>query len=137
MGTKKRFTYKAVLRGLLPYIVFVLVSIMLVNVEMVCIISSVAEKERKQGAEELEKYIKSVGGLQNGEEDFGQEDDLRAFFDLQRQYFESRLSADECPCAFVRRGIDRLEVFPISASGERGRPPYEWDGGYSLRESGG
>lgn len=91
MGTKKRFTYKAVLRRLLPYIVFVLLSVVLVDVEMVCIISSVAEKERKQGSEELEKYIKSVGGLQNGEEDFGQEDDLRAFFDLQRQYFESRL----------------------------------------------
>lgn len=91
MKKNKKFAYKAVLHGLLPYIIFVLVSVMLINVEMVYIISAVIEKEGKQGAEELEGYVESLGFLQEEEEGFDIEDELRAFLDLQRQYFRSSM----------------------------------------------
>lgn len=88
---EKNILKKTVLQGLLPYILFILVSVMLINVEMVYTISVVTEEERKQGTDGLEEYIGSRDSLQNRDEDSGEENDLQAFLDLQQQYFESSL----------------------------------------------
>ena len=91
MQKKKRFTYKAVLRGLLPYIIFVLVFVTLINVEMAYSISVVAEQERELGAGRVEEYIEALGLLQDEGGAFSGEHDLRTFLEMQRQCFESGL----------------------------------------------
>lgn len=91
MKKEKNYAARSVVHELLPYVIFVLIAILLINGGMIYTISAVMEKERKQGSVKLEEYVKSSGLAQNGEEEFPREKDLQAFLNFHRDYFENSL----------------------------------------------
>lgn len=91
---KKKLLSKAMMRELVPYIIFILFSVLLMNGGMLYVLAASVEREQAQGEIKLEKYVQDMGALGHGPEDAREKMEFLEFLDfinLHRQYYKASL----------------------------------------------
>ncbi len=85
---KKKLFSKAVIRELLPYCIFILFSILLMNGGMLYVLVASVEREQIHQEQQLEKYVEDMGVLGEAPEDIW---DLLDSIHRHLQYYEASL----------------------------------------------
>ena len=85
---KKKFFSKAIIGELLPYFIFILFTIVLMNGGMLYVLVASVEREQAHQERQLEKYVEDMGALGETPEDFW---DLLNGVEWHMQYYEASL----------------------------------------------